>query len=465
MKKQRKDTSQKKTAQTAAKRNCATIRRTAQTAWDQGDFQTVVEAYSSWSAALNRSARDWFIEGDAWLKISEPAKAYHCLKQAYEIAKSDLVTVQVFAKTAFLVGEFTTAQTLLRQLMANDPDRFEYVQNLILVLREVGEREQAIAECAKAIDRWPSKVEPVIELARLYQEQEAWFDAAKAYRQAIKLAPERLDLHPRLIKVLQQSNDREQIMEAFENWRTVEPTNEVAKHLLAGYRAEEIPSRASDEYVRDVFDRFASTFEASLADLSYEAPQRIGKLIANDLKAMNKPIKLLDAGCGTGLMAVHVKSLVDQMIGVDLSSQMIEIARAKNLYDDLVCEELTHFLLRNVNSFDVLVSADTLNYFGLLGDVLQAAHDCLMHDGGLLVFTLEAHATTSADSKYEIKDFTLHKTGRYSHSQEYVQRQLNEVGFAEIRHEEIVIRTEAETEVKGWIWIASKHRKNEIARV
>src|SRR4029077_5545064 len=111
-----------------------------------------------------------------------------------------------------------------------------------------------------------------------------------------------------------------------------------------------------------------------------------------------------------GLCGALVAPYARRLSGVDLSAAMLAQAREKNVYDTLVTGELTEFLRCSYAAFDLIVSADTLVYFGSLVDVLAAAADAL-RPRGVLVFTLEDAAERDAALGYRLE---LH--GRYSHA-------------------------------------------------
>jgi predicted TPR repeat methyltransferase len=97
--------------------------------------------------------------------------------------------------------------------------------------------------------------------------------------------------------------------------------------------------------------------------------------------------------------------------------------------------------------FDLILSADTLVYFGPLEEVAEAASGAL-RPGGRFVFTLEELA--SGDT-----DFRIETHGRYSHSQTYVERVLRGAGFSpEIAHADL--RTESALPVAGLVVRATK---------
>ena len=105
-------------------------------------------------------------------------------------------------------------------------------------------------------------------------------------------------------------------------------------------------------------------------------------------------LDVLDAGCGTGLCGVLVAPFARRLVGVDLSEGMLAHAKEKNVYHALMKAELTEYLRDNSEAFDLIVSADTLVYFGDLEGVIAACAGAL-RPNGLLVFTLE-HAVGDA---------------------------------------------------------------------
>ena len=114
---------------------------------------------------------------------------------------------------------------------------------------------------------------------------------------------------------------------------------------------------------------------------------------------------------------------------------MIDRARARNVYDELVRRELTAYLRDAAGAFDVIVSADTLVYFGPLEEVVAAAGNALRR-GGRIVFTVEELRCAARDAGYSISP-----NGRYRHARAYVERVLadaslrSEIVPAELRLE------------------------------
>jgi len=128
---------------------------------------------------------------------------------------------------------------------------------------------------------------------------------------------------------------------------------------------------------------------------------------------------------------------------------MLERAQGRAVYDELEKAELLAYLHLRPDAFDVVISADTLCYFGALEGVSAAAHRAL-RSGGLLAFTVEALADDdSADHR-----LLLH--GRYAHSRRYLGALLDRAGFQRHRITGEVLRSEGGLPVHGWLVSASR---------
>jgi predicted TPR repeat methyltransferase len=240
----------------------------------------------------------------------------------------------------------------------------------------------------------------------------------------------------------------DQAAKLLEEWLNDEPGDPIAAHMLAAATGRHVPPRASDAFVVSTFDDFAANFEAKLESLSYRAPALVADTLADAGLGPDGRLVILDAGCGTGLCGPLLRPYASRLVGVDLSGGMLEHARRKDIYTDLARAELTEFLRTQPQAFDVIVSADTLVYFGDLRPFCTAAAGALRRSG-LLVFTVEHAAARDA------ADFRLELHGRYSHSDEYVHRVLEEAGLS-AHTRRANLRTEAGEPVAGLVVRAAK---------
>jgi predicted TPR repeat methyltransferase len=235
----------------------------------------------------------------------------------------------------------------------------------------------------------------------------------------------------------------------FRAWLEKEPDNPVAQHYLAACGESAAPARASDAYVERTFDDFATSFDKKLASLDYRAPGLVAAAVRAACGPDARGLSILDAGCGTGLSGREVRAVAARLVGVDLSGAMLAHARVTGLYDALAKAELTDYLAAHPRAFDVVLSADTLCYFGALEAFAMAASAALV-PGGVLVFSVEAMKEDEAG------DYRLQPNGRFRHNGDYIDRVLAGAGFDVKSRTSGVLRTEVRQPVTGWIVTARR---------
>ena len=134
------------------------------------------------------------------------------------------------------------------------------------------------------------------------------------------------------------------------------------------------------------WDRAAPDYDNAEASDSHKH-----ELVFDTLKKYMLPAdKVLDLGCGTGLMASRIAGHVQQVTGIDISSQMIRKAQERALQNSLTN---THFLKADVfdeklshHSFECITANYLLHLLPDLQAVLQRA-DHLLKPGGYFMAT------------------------------------------------------------------------------
>jgi predicted TPR repeat methyltransferase len=159
---------------------------------------------------------------------------------------------------------------------------------------------------------------------------------------------------------------------------------------------------------------------------------------------------ILDLGCGTGLGSQFYRPYAKLLVGVDVSSKMLQKASEKNIYDDLMIFDILQeweFL----QPFDLIYSSDVFVYFGNLDPIIRSASSYLVH-GGILAFSMEKLEENS-------NGYRLFPSGRYTHAQRYVENCLKRYGLKSVAVTESVIRKQSKDEVKGLLIAAKKGEK------
>jgi predicted TPR repeat methyltransferase len=336
-----------------------------------------------------------------------------------------------------------------RRAIALDPRHANAYSNLGVVLRAQGEPAQAEAAYREAIRLNPQHIDAWTNLGILLNGQKRTREAVLCFSKVITLRPKDPEARRLLALAHCALGETDKAIDLFERWLREEPDNAIARHMLAACSGRDVPSRASDGFVEKTFDDFASSFDAKLAKLQYRAPALVAAMLDESGVVPAKTLDVLDAGCGTGLCGPLVAPYARRLVGVDLSAKMLAHAEARNVYDELVKAELTTFLASTASAFDIIVSADTLVYFGALEPVVTAAATAL-RPGGRFVFTVEELVDTDGGRRFE-----LNTHGRYSHTRDYVERVLAGVGL-DAAIERAELRLEVGAPVAGLVVKATK---------
>jgi predicted TPR repeat methyltransferase len=371
-------------------------------------------------------------------------------------------------------GRSDDAVALIGRSLELEPERADWYSNLGIVQQSRLRLDDAVAAYRRAIELDPSHANAHSNLGVLLRAKGEVAEAEAAYRAAIRIDPEHSDAYHNLGVLLNaQKRPREAALcfskvitlrpqdpearrllalahctlgevekaeEIFREWLEDDPDDPIARHMLAACSGRDVPPRASDAFIEKTFDRFAASFDSKLARLSYRAPALVAEVLTRSGIAPTKRLDVLDVGCGTGLCGPLVAPYARRLVGVDLSERMLDQARERNVYDELVKGELTAYLAGCDEAFDVIVSADTLVYFGALDAIAGAAANAL-RPGGRLVFTVEELVGAG---------YSLGTSGRYQHSREYIAAVLTETAL----RPEIVpaeLRLEAGEPVAGFV--------------
>lgn len=391
------------------------------------------------------NARAWQLCGVSHAQQNALQEALECFQNATRLAPSNAHYHYNLARAYKGLGQLDNALTSYRQAIANKDDFLEARLNLANVLIDKGDNEEAIASFRELLEMFPDASDSHYNFANLLQDTGNFDESIEHYRTAVELNPSQSAARENLGRAFTDAGRLEEAQLTWNAWLEFDPTNATARHMVASTSGKEIPDRCDDDYIRETFNEdFSKNFDLQLARLQYRAPELIGDVV-KAIDADKSTLAVLDAGCGTGLCGRFVRPVARRLVGVDLSEDMLVEARKRQEYDELTACELTQYLDNHPHSFDLIISADTLCYFGQLINVLAAAHHSLKAEGRL-IFTVEHGEFEGCTQGYE-----LGPQGRYRHAEGYVRQVLADAGFSSIDIDYETLRKERGRLVSGLV--------------
>lgn len=249
---------------------------------------------------------------------------------------------------------------------------------------------------------------------------------------------------------LEKAGDVDAAVKAYEEVLAIDPEDHggAAVRIAAMGRGDQ-PSKAPDAYVETLFDQHAEAFEDILVEqLGYAVPM----MVRQRLQTLNLgPFKrLLDLGCGTGLTGEALRDMADDITGIDISENMVEIAHEKDLYETLYVAEVEDFLEDNDDEpFDIITATDVLPYLGALEPLFFGAAENL-NAGGLLIFSSE----TLPEEIMAGRPYMVGPHQRFAHAETYVRERLAATGFEVIEVTDINVRMQDGNPTPGHLVIA-----------
>ncbi|XP_070577793.1 methyltransferase-like protein 27 isoform X1 [Ptychodera flava] len=142
--------------------------------------------------------------------------------------------------------------------------------------------------------------------------------------------------------------------------------------------------------VKDIYDKWSATYDKDLHGVCFTQIHAARSLSES---VTDKGARVLDCGCGTGLVGEELQKLGYHNIdGVDLSEKSLEIARKKAVYKYLTCAVLGPHRLEGVgeNSYDAIVSSGCFVCDGHLNDSVLKEWTRIVKPGGYIVIAVNA---------------------------------------------------------------------------
>lgn len=389
----------------------------------------------------------------AWLELGHMARLqehYIEAAQYYERAVRIQPSTEArfnLAHCLYAADRIEPARRLYHELLEQHPDDPIIHNNLGRLYESMGQPDPAERHLRRAVELQPGRAIPHCNLGRILFGRGQYAAAHVEYALAIAADPDYFEGHFGHGQALCELGEHQAAIASFKTAIQLKPDLADAKYYIASLGGE-ASEADKQEYVAGLFDKYADKFDNELVNtLKYKTPQYIFDAVTTTLPKETTTYAILDLGCGTGLCAPLFRPLANRLVGVDLSSKMIDKAHERGLYDELAVADVTAFMQGSPCAYDLILAADVFVYLGDLDATFNAAHAAL-RPAGYFVFSTE----TSADGGFKIRG-----SGRHAHSKEYIRSLARSTGFNLIHDADCDLRLEFGKPVAGNIYVLHRN--------
>jgi len=334
----------------------------------------------------------------------------------------------MLAIAGMYMADLERVEMLLRKTLEIDPAHALAHFYLAMILAENGDVQGAADRLLQALQIEPTHLPSLLVLGGIFMQCGDTDASEKAFTHVLALAPDHPLAWYSMLELLHQNGRGREAMTRLSEVIAAVGSAATLRHLRALYNGD-VPPHAPKEFIASFYGAFIDMFEPWIVG-SADAPH-VAELAAELRKLPElegkKHLSLLDLGCGTGILAHKLSDILAIVVGVDVTPQMLKIARRSGHYDVRYELDIQDYVTGSETIFDVVLSTGALRWSGNLQPFFHAVRG-VMHKDSILGFMLDKEPSTLA--------YSVANHGRYSHHLSYVCDVAGSEGFRLVKHKE-----------------------------
>lgn len=134
--------------------------------------------------------------------------------------------------------------------------------------------------------------------------------------------------------------------------------------------------------VRIQYDEWAQTYDQDASDWKYSTPRKLAKRLS---KYLHKGDLIIDTACGTGLNSLNYNYSKFIFIGIDISLQMLKIAKKRGKYRQLFASDIQKTPFKD-SLFDAAILTAALEHYSDINPFV-AEIQRIVKPKGIIAFT------------------------------------------------------------------------------
>ena len=186
-------------------------------------------------------------------------------------------------------------------------------------------------------------------------------------------------------------------------------TDDKFEPLQKTYKTDTATNAKSSQEIEEIYDNWAEDYERRILSYGYSTPAVTAGFFGRYVNPEDGAV--LDAGAGTGITGAVLAPLgYRDLVGIDVSAKMLELAREKGVYGDLRQMELGGRLDFPSDAFAAIVSTGVF----AAGHAPPESFEDLIRvtkPGGHVIFSVRTDVYL--DGGFKEKQDTLEREGRW----------------------------------------------------
>ena len=385
-----------------------------------------------------------------YLEEKSPEQALRLAEKRVELQAKNASAWHLLGQIYYQLHALLEANNALKTAYELDPQLPDLELDLAHSYYQMGQHDLALKHYLRQTDHRDA----AYNIGVILSNQQRLNDAIPYFETALAKDPQHIASHLNLAAVYLKLNKRDAAINHYQAALTLDPNNAQIKHILSALTQSDNPEAPPRAYAEELFDQYAQAYDQHLTQyLSYKAHQSLFDRWASAHYPEKNSLIIIDLGCGTGLAGALFSPYAKELIGIDISSGMLQQAKDKHIYTRLIHQDLLNGLsaLNQEKSLeaDLIIAADVLPYLGDLSALFSQVAQSLK-TGGSFGFTSEigTHPNSS--------DFYLQPNIRYTHNPAYIKRLAQEYGFVIHDQARVMLRTQFKEPVEGQLYILTK---------
>lgn len=366
----------------------------------KGELNLKLVNYLTRLANLDQSTPVYFINlGVVHYQLGNYARATECYYKALDIDENNFVAYNNLANALMKQKRHSEARYIIEKGLKINPENVDVLFNMALVLYQNNEYERSIEYFIKVLRYQQDNLEVLHQIANCYLYLEKEHLAKKYLQKALQIKPD---------------------------------------DVYASYYLSIIAGKPAPEYAT----QFAEIYFANLAEgydwsymyrYNYKVPDGVVRILQEQYSdSAQRFNSVLDLGCGTGLMGEKLAQTfkLAKLVGIDVSQPMLAQAKAKKVYTQLECYDVTQGLkaLQQLN-YDLITAVGFLGYVPDLTTALREMAN-MLSDDAIAVFDLTFHN--------DDQNLKINLSTEVSYKLSYAEHCISQAGLAIVHQEKVI---------------------------